>query len=587
MGASAVSSALPMAWRSAALGSGAAGAYAWRVPRLAAGGPLTLPGKFDKSQAVLRAILESPQGIVIFALDRDYRYLAFNENHARTIKLIWGEQIAVGMNMLDVIKREDDRLKAKANFDRALNGESFTLHEAYGDEALERRYYEDAYNPIRDDGSVIGLTVYLTDITERYRKDQELELYRNGLEELVERRTAELKSAHEQLLHVQKLESLGVLAGGVAHDFNNLLAVILGRAELAAAAIPRGSAAHAHLTLVQETALEARMLTKQLLGYSGKGKFMVQLLDLKQLIDSMMQLLRASISRAVTLTFDSAVEPQLVEADSTQLRQVVLNLVTNAAEAIGDQVGRVTIRTLTRHVDRDYLARTRAQPPITPGTYVVIEVQDDGCGMDEHVRGKLFDPFFTTKFAGRGLGLAAVLGIVAGHRGSIAVTSQLGKGSTFAVLLPFAGSDREPPKPRSTPPAPNTERRGTVLVIDDERAVRSVTAVSLESAGHTVLTAASGREGVDIYKQKRGEVELVLLDLTMPDMNGEQTLRALQALEPEVQVLVMTGYAEDELHERFQPDELAGFLVKPFARDELFGAVDAALRRARRSIKDR
>ncbi|HEX5659643.1 MAG TPA: response regulator [Polyangiales bacterium] len=531
--------------------------------------------------------MESPQGIVIFALDRGYRYLAFNENHARTIQLIWGESISVGMNMLDVIKRGDDREKAKQNFDRALRGESFTLHEAYGDELLERRYYEDAYNPIRDDGSVIGLTVYLTDITERRRAELELEGYRTRLEELVERRTSELKSAHEQLLHVQKLESLGVLAGGVAHDFNNLLAVILGRTELAAGAIARDSPAHAHLSLVQETALEARMLTKQLLGYSGKGKFLVQLVDLNQLIESMMQLLRASISRAVTLTFDREPEPQLVEADSTQLRQVVLNLVTNAAEAIGDQVGQVTIRTRTRDVDRGYLALTRAQPPIVPGSYVSIEVEDDGCGMEESVRGKLFDPFFTTKFAGRGLGLAAVLGIVAGHRGSIAVTSTLGEGSTFAVLLPSVGADREPPKLRSTPPAPNTERRGTVLVIDDERAVRSVTAVSLESAGHVVATAASGREGIEIYRARRGEIELVLLDLTMPDMNGEQTLRALQALDARVQVLVMTGYAEDELHEKFQPDELAGFLAKPFARDELFGAVDAALRRARRSIQDR
>jgi two-component system cell cycle sensor histidine kinase/response regulator CckA len=542
---------------------------------------LTPRGPFEKSQAVLRAILESPRGIVIFALDRDYRYLAFNENHARTIQHIWGDTIEVGMRMLDVIKREDDRERAKQNFDRALAGESFTIHEAYGE--LERRHYENAYNPIHEDGQVIGLTVFLTDITERHLAEQELEVYRTRLEELVERRSAELEAAHAQLLHVQKLESLGVLAGGVAHDFNNLLAVILGRAELAAGAVPRESPARQHLTIVQDTALEARMLTKQLLGYSGKGKFMIQLVDLNQLIESMLQLLRASISRAVSLTFEQAATPQLVEADVTQLRQVVLNLVTNAAEAIGDKVGRVTVRTFRREADRAYLTRTRAQPAVAAGSYVAIEVEDSGCGMDERVRSKLFDPFFTTKFAGRGLGLAAVLGIVTGHRGSIAVTSAPGQGSTFAVLLPSVGAEVEPPKPRSTPPPLQAERRGTVLVIDDERAVRQMTAVSLESTGHAVLTAASGREGVALFQARPREIELVLLDLTMPEMNGEQTLRALQAIDPHVQALVMTGYAEDDVHERFEPDELAGFLAKPFARDELFGAVDAALRRARRA----
>ncbi|HEY6880104.1 MAG TPA: response regulator [Polyangiales bacterium] len=543
----------------------------------------TSRGQFDKSQAVLRAILESPQGIVIFALDREYRYLAFNENHARTIQLIWGEPIDVGLCMLDIIKRDDDRLRAKDNFDRALRGESFVLHEEYGDEQLERRYYEDAYNPIRDqDGHVIGLTVYLTDITDRRKAELELQSYRTRLEELVERRTSELEAAHAQLLHVQKLESLGVLAGGIAHDFNNLLAVILGRAELATALIPQESAARAHLTIVQETALEARMLTKQLLGYSGKGKFMVQLVDLNLLIESMMQLLRASISRAVSLVFERHPQPQLVEADITQLRQVVLNLVTNAAEAIGDRVGQVTIRTVTREVDAQYLQRTRAQPLVPVGTYVAIDVEDTGCGMDERVRSKLFDPFFTTKFAGRGLGLAAVLGIVSGHRGSIAVTSTLGVGSSFAVLLPAVSDGREPPRPRSSPPAPQAEKRSTLLVIDDERAVREMTAVSLESVGHAVLTAEGGREGVATFAAQRERIELVLLDLTMPEMDGEQTLRALQAVDPSVSVLVMTGYAEDDVYEHFQPDELAGFLAKPFARDELFGAVDAALRRVRR-----
>ncbi len=535
-------------------------------------------GHFDKSQAVLRAVLESPPGIVIFALDRNYQYLAFNENHARTIKSIWGETVAPGVNMLDLIKREDDREKARRNFDRALAGESFTLHEAYGDEQLERRFYEDAYSPIRDEqGQVIGLTVYLTDITEKRKAELELEKYQSRLEELVKQRTAELEAAHAQLLHVQKLESLGVLAGGIAHDFNNLLAVILGHTELAIGLTPADGASRSHLSIVRQTALEARLLTTQLLGYSGKGKFVVQVIDVNELIDGMVPLLRASISRAITLSF--ALDPlaQVVEADVTQVRQVLMNLVTNAAEAIGDGVGSVTIRTRTIAVDPGFFVRTRARPVVAPGMYVCLEVEDTGSGMDERVQSKLFDPFFTTKFSGRGLGLAAVLGIVTGHRGSIAVRSAFGQGSTFQVLLPTAETARAAiaRKQEEDPAVPS--RTATLLVIDDEEGVRAMMSLVLESLGHRVLVAASGREGCALYERHRAQIDLVVLDLTMPEMNGEQTLRKLQAIERDVRVLVMTGYAEDDVRERFQREDLAGFLAKPFIRSELVCAIHAAL----------
>ncbi|MDB4976324.1 MAG: sensory box histidine kinase/response regulator, partial [Myxococcaceae bacterium] len=530
-------------------------------------------GHFQKQQAVLRAVLESPSGIVIFALDREYRYLAFNENHARTIKAIWGEEVRVGRNMLELIKRDDDREKARENFDRALLGESFTLHEEYGDVALERRYYEVVYSPIADEEAhVIGLTVYLTDITDRRRAELELEVYRNGLEEMVKQRTAELESAHAQLLHVQKLESLGVLAGGIAHDFNNLLAVILGRAELAAALVTDD--ARAHLAIVQETALEARMLTKQLLGYSGKGKFMVQVVDLNQLLESMMQLLRATVSRAITLSFELPAESQIVEADLTQVRQVVLNLVTNAAEAIGERVGTVTIRTRSIELDHAFLLKHRAQPLVPEGRYVAIEVEDTGSGMDERVRSKLFDPFFTTKFAGRGLGLAAVLGIVTSHRGTIAVNSRPGTGTLFSVLLPAARNGAQPAgeEAKRNSSKPPTER-ATILVVDDEKAVRATMRAALESLGHEVMMAASGREACDLFRQHKDVIQLIVLDLTMPEMNGEQTLRALQLIDQDVRVLVTTGYAEEDVRERFKSGELAGFLAKPFVRGELCRAV--------------
>src|SRR5262252_815599 len=401
--------------------------------------------RFQQPQAVLRAILESPQDIVIFALDCEYCYLAFNENHARTMKHIWGVDIRVGACMLDLIGRDDDRKKARRNFDRALTGDSFTLVEEYGDERMNRRVYQDVYSPIRDEnGRVIGLTLYLTDITEQRARELELEEYRSRLEELVQQRTLELESAHAQLLHAQKLESLGVLAGGVAHDFNNLLAVVLARSELAASILSQHHPVRAHLDIVRDTALEARMLIKQLLGYSGKGKFIVQSVNLGEMVESMAQLLRATIRKSITLVFELDQASLPIEADVTQIRQVLLNLVTNAAEAIGDGTGRVTVRTRLIELDESMLKRACIKSDVAPGRHASLEVEDNGTGMDEHVRTKLFDPFFTTKFSGRGLGLAAVLGIVTSHRGTILLRTGLGEGSCFTVVFPLSSGAAEP-----------------------------------------------------------------------------------------------------------------------------------------------
>jgi two-component system cell cycle sensor histidine kinase/response regulator CckA len=391
------------------------------------------------SQAVLGAILESPRDIVIFALDREYRYLAFNQNHARTIKLIWGVDIHVGMEMLSVIGREDDRQRARRNFDRALGGESFTQREEYGDERIRRRVYEDVYSPIRaEDGAIVGLTVYLTDITEQKTAELELENYRTRLEDLVRRRTSELEAAHAQLLYAQKLESLGVLAAGVAHDFNNLLAVILSRAELAVPSLGPDHPAYGHFEIIRETALEARMLTRQLLAYSGKGRFMIQAVDPTAMIESMAPLLRATIPETIALRFDFCAPSLVVRLDVTQARQVVLNLVTNAAEAIEGR-GDVVVRTRVVDADDRLLAQACIHSDLGPGRYAAIEVQDTGCGMDREVRTRLFDPFFTTKLSGRGLGLAAVLGIVKTHRGALLLRTAPREGSTFTVLLPIAG----------------------------------------------------------------------------------------------------------------------------------------------------
>ncbi|MFZ5893802.1 MAG: hybrid sensor histidine kinase/response regulator [Myxococcota bacterium] len=531
-------------------------------------------GRFQQPEAVLRALIESPQHMVIFALDTEYRYLAYNQNHARTMKQIWGVEIAVGKSMLELIGRDDDRTKARENFDRALSGESFTLIEEYGDARMDRRFYEDVYSPVRNDtGQIIGLAVYLTDITEHRRAQLELESYRNRLEELVAQRTSELEVAHLQLLHAQKLESLGVLAGGIAHDFNNLLAVVLARAELCARELGDDTSLQTHLAIVRETALEARMLTKQLLGYAGKGKFSVEVLDLNDVVRGTSQLLRASVSKDIRLEYVFEQQPLAVQGDATQLRQVILNLVTNAAEAIGSSVGLIRLRTGIEEVTTTALLEASVPGDLSGGSYAFLEVEDSGPGISEEARSKLFDPFFTTKFAGRGLGLAAVLGIVKGHHGAILLDTHPAQGTRFRILLPPADAAliRESPaqESRVVPSLANA----TALVVDDEGAVRAATSDMLRSVGYSVIEADGGLAAVQLFREHQYSIQVVLLDLAMPDMNGEQTLRELRKIRQDVPVILLTAYAEDEFRMRFVQGDLAGVVAKPFSREELIEAL--------------
>jgi signal transduction histidine kinase/CheY-like chemotaxis protein len=515
--------------------------------------------------------------MVIFALDDQYRYLAYNQNHARTMQQIWGAQVGVGVNMLSLIGRDDDRDKARANFDRALAGESFTLIEEYGDTRMERRFYEDFYSPVRDDsGEIVGLAVYLRDITEHRRAQLELERYRGHLEELVEQRTSELRAAHAQLLHAQKLESLGVLAGGIAHDFNNLLAIMLARAELYFREVPDGEPGHQHISIIRDTAFEARMLTKQLLGYAGKGKLVAEPLRVNGVVQNMAQLLRASVSKDIRLELEPSAAPLTVHGDDTQLRQVLLNLVTNAAEAIGPGVGTIVIRTGLQEVTEGSLEREKPTFNVGSGPYAYLEVEDTGSGISEADRVRIFDPFFTTKFTGRGLGLAAVLGIVKGHDGTVLVDSAPGRGSRFRVLLPAIDASLEDSIAAERDPGRSLRGSGCVLVVDDEPPVRAATVAILSSTGYRVLEADGGDAAVRFFKAHGSEIDAVLLDLAMPHMNGEQTLIELKKLRPDLPVVLLTAYAEDELRLSAIRGQLAGIVAKPFSYEELINAVKAA-----------
>jgi len=377
----------------------------------------------------------------------------------------------------------------------------------------------------------------------------------------------------KQLLHAQKLESLGILAGGIAHDFNNILMVILGNSNLAAKGISKDSPAMENLHMIEHAVARAADLTKQMLAYSGKGKFVIEDLDLNQQLVAMLPLLEASTSKKATLKLNQHQPLPLIEADATQMNQIVMNLVINASEAIGENNGVIDITTGSIECDQSYLKKCLLGENLSGGAYVSLEVTDTGCGMDEKTVSKLFDPFFTTKFTGRGLGMSAVLGIVRGHKGAIIVNSELGQGTTFKILLP-ANSKQVA---RLNNDAHNNHEddwqgSGTILLVDDEEMVRSLGVAMLSMLGFTTITAKDGQEAVNIFKETP-DIAFVVLDLTMPQMDGEQCFRELRRLQPAVKVIMASGYNEQEVSQKFAGEGPSGFIQKPFSLSELRASI--------------
>jgi PAS domain S-box-containing protein len=385
---------------------------------------------------------------------------------------------------------------------------------------------------------------------------------------------AERKALEHKLLETQKLESLGVLAGGIAHDFNNLLMTILGNAELALLDLPPQAPARTSVARIELAARRAAELTGQMLAYAGKGRMVIELFEMNMLVEEITALLDVSIAKTTTLRYMLAPQLPPITGDATQIRQVIMNLVLNAAEAVGAATSTIVVATGVLYVDRSYLSGTWLAPELPEGSYVFLEVVDDGSGMSPETLAKIFDPFFTTKFTGRGLGLAAVLGIVRSHGGAIKVTSAPGQGTTFTILFPAVLADQEhtralesntgeaPALPPAAAPADTPAR--LLLVIDDEEGVRSVAVRMLERFGFTAIPAADGRAGVDLFREHADNIAAVLLDLTMPRLDGEQTMREIQAIRPDARVVIMSGYDQQSLTERFAGLSPAGFLQKPF-----------------------
>jgi two-component system, cell cycle sensor histidine kinase and response regulator CckA len=467
------------------------------------------------------------------------------------------ESELIGRHWLELLSESVDPVAASGAYARAfVNPESIPSEEREVPLASGRKVWL-ATSHLRlpqPTGGHLLLTL-VRDVTERRKFDED--------RLAIERRMQE----------AQRLESLGILAGGIAHDFNNLLTTIIGNIELAAMQLPATSTGRQNLHLAHAASERAAGLCQQMLAYAGQGRFTVEEVHLNALITDTCELLRVSLSKDVALELELDPALPALSADPSQLRQVIMNLVLNAAEAIGERPGTVRIHSRRAHPDEV----RKSQPALTAGAaerFVALEFQDDGCGMTPDTQARIFEPFFTTKFTGRGLGLSAVLGIIRAHKGGILVVSRPGQGTVMRLFLPALDKPAPPQAPQK-PAGLEWRGSGTVLVIDDEPLVRDVTRRQLERLGFHALVASSGGEGIDVAR--RHALRLILLDLTMPNMDGHQTLQALHTLPSPPPVVLMSGYSEHELHHRFATAGFAGFLQKPFTFEQLGNRMREAL----------
>jgi PAS domain S-box-containing protein len=462
----------------------------------------------------------------------------------------------LGLRWLDLVMHPEDRQRT---------------YDAWMAAVEERAPYDIEYRLKRFDGSYRWFKTRGSPVRNGAR---EIERWFGTCTDIEDRKLAE-----RHMLEQQKLESIGLLAGGIAHDFNNLLVGVLGNASLIDETLEEQHPLRPMVRGIVEAGERAAHLTRQMLAYAGKGRIFVERVDVNALVRSTALLVQSSFPKSVRLLLETDAEAPTIEADSGQIQQVIMNLAINGAEAVGDkQAGVVRIATHCLRVDRDYLDRhSFAGEAPREGTYVCIEVQDSGSGIEPGLMTKIFDPFFTTKFTGRGLGLAAVLGIVRSAHGGIEVSSAPGLGTRFRVLLPAL----EGAAPSPSPDPPHTLERAAglpvVLVIDDEQIVRHTTRAALRKAGYAVLLAESGEEGLEIFNAPPAKIALVVLDMSMPGMSGKEVLERLRRSDDQVPVLIFSGFSEEQVHSHFEGLRISGFVQKPFTGHQIASAVHSLL----------
>ena len=505
---------------------------------------------FRRTNELFRSAFEdAPVGMCL--VSPEGRFLRVN--NAFCLMLEHPESELLAMTFMDVTHPED-RPASREWVGRILAGEEVP-------KILEKRYLRKSGHLLwgivgtfllrSDDGAPLFFITHIQDITERKQAEEEK------------------RNLERQVQQAQRLESLGVLAGGIAHDFNNLLMAVLGHAELASEEISPMSAARGNLAEITTAARRAADLCRQMLAYAGKSSFSLERVGLRELVEEMAHLLKTAISKKAILNLNLERGLPPIEADPSQIRQIVMNLIINASEAIGDRSGVITVAVGATRCDEEYLRRTELRNDLPPGLYVHLEVTDTGGGMDAQTRSRIFEPFFTTKFTGRGLGLAAALGIVRVHKGALKVYSEPGKGTTFKILFPALADGEDTTRSPESSPLATWRGKGTILLVDDEESLVALGARMLEHLGFTVLTAPDGLQAVDLYRERGNEIDLVLMDLTMPHMDGAEAFGELRRLNPDVRVVLASGYSHEDVASRFAGKGLAGVLQKPYTLAKL------------------
>ena len=438
------------------------------------------------------------------------------------------------------------------------------------------REFVGEWEDFRKDGSRVWIDTRIRGVTDSQNR-------LTAIVEIARDVTARKRAEHERhalearMTQVKKLESLGVLAGGVAHDFNNLLTSVLGNTDLALAHLPPSSPARAHLKHIEYAAQRAADLARQMLAYSGRGQFVIRPVCLGDVTRARLAFINKVLPANVSLETSLAPVLPAIDGDADQLAQLLTNVIVNAIEAIGEKEGRIHVASGHGHCGRADLASMYLDEHLPEGEYAYLEISDTGCGMPPEIQARMFEPFFTTKFTGRGLGLAAVLGILRGHGGAVRVTSEPGRGTTMRLLFPARGqwnataSDSAAPAPAT--PAPSAGPSGHILVIDDEETVRSVARMILERAEYTVVTAATGAEGIARFREAGGRFNAVLLDMRLPIVTSQQVCEELKSIRPDVKIILSSGYLEDDATEGFDRHGIAGYLQKPYRFDELIACI--------------
>jgi PAS domain S-box-containing protein len=505
-----------------------------------------LQGDLDAINLRYRLLIDGVQDYALYTIDSARRVVGWNNGAEKMFG--YTEAEILGRNCSCLYLPEDVREKGILPALKEADLQGWVESEGWRVRKDGTRFFANGVLASLGRGAIREYGILIRDVTERRRSE-------------------------EALRQAQKLESIGVLAGGIAHDFNNLLAGIVLAIGQAKASLPPENPALADLEVAEHCSQRAGELTNQLLAYAGKGKFLITRFDLSTLIAEMLPLIGASISKAVQLKLLLTPDLPWIEGDASQIRQVVMNLIINGAEAVGDGGG--IVRISTGISDHELSADEAAGATENPVSDVYLKVQDSGSGMDDTTKAKIFDPFFTTKFAGRGLGLAAVAGILRGHMGRLDLQSVPGEGTTFTVFFPAVEPLARPAA--ETPPSLAARGAGTILLVDDEPTLRKLGKRVLEHSGYTVLLAENGQEAVEIFRHNAGEIATVLLDITMPVMGGGEAFRLIREVRPDVPIILTSGFDEDIAPEDLVASARASFIQKPYSVDSLLAAIRGSI----------